>query len=98
VGIPSDEPFEESSMLKSRRLAAVALAAGALATVPACSEDVESGADKVKQDGEDVGGKAEDAAKEAGGKAEDLARDGRGKAEDAAREARKAAGDATDSK
>jgi hypothetical protein len=74
-------------MLKLRRLAAVALAAGALAALPGCSEDVKSGADKVKQDG-----------KEAGGKAEDAAKDGRGKAEDAAREAGKAAGDATDGK
>jgi ElaB/YqjD/DUF883 family membrane-anchored ribosome-binding protein len=85
-------------MLNSRRLAAVALAAGALAALPACSDDVKSGADEVKQEGKEVGGKAEDAAKEAGGKAEDAVKDGRGKAEDAAREAGKAAGDATDGK
>jgi hypothetical protein len=86
-------------MLKLRRLAAVALAAGALAALPACSgEDVERGAEKVKQEGKEVGGKAEDAAKQAGRKAEDAAKDARGKAEDAAREAEKAAGDATDGK
>jgi hypothetical protein len=74
-------------MLNSRRLAAVALAAGALAALPACRDDVKSGADQVKQEGKEVGGKAEDAVK-----------DGRGKAEDAAREAGKTAGDATDGK
>jgi ElaB/YqjD/DUF883 family membrane-anchored ribosome-binding protein len=85
-------------MLKLRRLAAVAMAAGALAALPACSDDVNSGADQVKQEGKEVGGKAEDAAREAGGKAEDAAKDARGKAEDAAKEAGKAAGDATDGK
>ena len=86
-------------MLRLRRLPAVALAAGGLAALPACrSEDVETGADKVEQEGQEVGGKATDAAKEAGGKAEDAAKDARGNAEDAAREAKTAAGDATNGK
>jgi hypothetical protein len=86
-------------MLRLRRLPAVALAAGGLAALPACrGEDVERGADKVEQEGKEVGGKATDAATEAGGKAEDAAKDARGKAEDAAREAKTAAGDATNGK
>jgi hypothetical protein len=71
-----DEPVEETMMPRLRRFGAVALAAASLAAVPACgSEDVESGADKVQQEGKEAAGKAEDAAKDAAREAEDAARD-----------------------